>query len=77
MKNIIYFGKALLVIVVPVVFAIVSAIIISALFSSVGALMGHNTFVSCFQNMLGDVTFVMSTITLFLWIVYLVTNAES
>lgn len=77
MKNIIYFGKALLVIVVPVVFAIVSAIIISALFSFVGSLMGHNTFVSCFQNMLDDVTFVMSVITLFLWIVYLVNNAES
>lgn len=77
MKTIIYFGKALLVIVVPVVFAIVSAIIISALFSFVGALMGHNTFVSCFQNMLGDVTFVMSAITLFLWIVYLVMDADS
>jgi hypothetical protein len=77
MKNIIYFGKSLLVIVIPIVFAIVSAIVVSALFSFVGVLMGHNTFVSCFQNMLGDVTFVMSVITLFLWIVYLVQDSES
>jgi hypothetical protein len=71
MKNIIYFGKSLLMIVLPIVFAIVSAVIISALFSCVGVLMGHNTFINCFQNMLGDVTFLMAVVTLFLWLVNL------
>ena len=76
MKNITYFGKALLMIVVPIVFAVVSAIVISAILSCVGVLTGHNTFVKCFQNMLDDVTFVTSVISLFLWMVYLMKESD-
>ena len=61
-------------IVVPVVFTVVSSIIIAGLLASLGALMGHNTFVSCFQSLLGNVAFVMTIITLFMWLVYVVTD---
>jgi hypothetical protein len=74
MKYIIYLGKSLLMIVVPVVFTVVSSIIIAGLLASLGALMGHNTFVSCFQSLLGNVAFVMTIITLFMWLVYVVTD---
>jgi hypothetical protein len=36
--------------------------------------MGHNTFVSCFQDILGNVSFVMAIITLFMWLVYVITE---
>jgi hypothetical protein len=36
--------------------------------------MGHNTFVSCFQSLLGNVAFVMTIITLFMWLVYVITD---
>jgi hypothetical protein len=74
MKYIIYLGKSLLMIVVPVVFTVVSSIIIAGLLASLGALMGHNTFVSCFQDILGNVAFVMTIITLFMWLVYVITE---
>ena len=74
MKYIIYLGKSLLMIVVPVVFTVVSSIIIAGLLASLGALMGHNTFVSCFQDILGNVAFVMTIITLFIWLVYVITE---
>lgn len=74
MKYIIYLGKSLLMIVVPVVFTVVSSIIIAGLLASLGALMGHNTFVSCFQSLLGNVAFVMTIITLFMWLVYVITE---
>jgi hypothetical protein len=76
MKSITHFWRALLIIVVPVLFAVISSIIIAAIFSFVGVLMGHNTFVNCFQHMLGDVTFVMSIVTVVVWIVYLVTDPD-
>jgi hypothetical protein len=71
MKNIIFFGKSLLMVVLPVLFAVVSSIAITTLFAFVGALIGHNTFINCFQNMLGNVTVIMSIVTLFLWLVNL------
>ena len=74
MKYIIYLGKSLLMIVVPVVFTVLSSIIIAGLLASLGALMGHNTFVSCFQDILGNVSFVMAIITLFMWLVYVITE---
>jgi hypothetical protein len=74
MKYIIYLGKSLLMIVVPVVFTVLSSIIIAGLLASLGALMGHNTFVSCFQDILGNVAFVMTIITLFMWLVYVITE---
>lgn len=74
MKYIIYLGKSLLMIVVPIVFTVVSSIIIAGLLASLGALMGHNTFVSCFQDILGNVAFVMTIITLFMWLVYAITE---
>jgi hypothetical protein len=71
MKLLIHFGKALLMIVFPIAFAIVSSIIISAMFACISVLMGHNTFCNSFQAMLGNVTFVMSIISLIMWVIYL------
>jgi hypothetical protein len=65
-----YIGKTLLTVVLPVAFIVVTSITISALFGLIGNLMGHNTFVSCFQGMLGGVTVVMSLITLVATISY-------
>lgn len=76
MKSITHFGRALLIIVVPVLFAVISSIIIAAIFSFVGVLMGHNTFVNCFQHMLGDVTFIMSIVTVIVWVTYLLSDSE-
>ena len=59
-------------VVLPVLFAVVSSIAITTLFAFVGALIGHNTFINCFQNTLGNVTFFMSIVTLFLWLVNVV-----
>lgn len=65
-----YIGKALLIVVLPVAFIVMTSITISALFGLIGNLMGHNTFISCFQGMLGGVTVVMSLITLIATINY-------
>jgi len=70
MKLLIHFGKSLLMIVVPIAFAIVSSIIISAMFACISVLMGHNTFFNSFQALIGNVTFVMSVITLIMWLIY-------
>lgn len=74
MKLFIHFGKALLMIVLPVAFAIVSSIIVSAMFACVSVLMGHNTFFNSFQGLIGNVTFVMSVLTVFVWIIYISTE---
>ena len=74
MKLLIHFGKALLMIVLPVAFAIVSSIIVSAMFACVAVLMGQNTFFNSFQGLIGNVTFVMSVLTVFVWVVYLSTE---
>ena len=74
MKLLIHFGKALLMIVLPVAFAIVSSIIVSAMFACISVLMGHNTFCNSFQALIGNVTFVMCVITVFVWVVYLSTE---
>lgn len=63
MKAINFIGKALLLVVLPVAFCAVSSIIITALMASIGALMGHNTFQSCFQHALGFVSVVMMFFT--------------
>jgi hypothetical protein len=76
MKNIIFFGKSLLMVVLPVLFAVVSSIAITTLFAFVGALIGHNTFINCFQHILGGVTFFMSIVTLFLWLTNLVIDKK-
>jgi hypothetical protein len=57
-------------IVIPIAFAVVSSIIISALFACISVLMEHNTFFNSFQALLGNVTFVMSIITLLIWVIY-------
>jgi hypothetical protein len=36
--------------------------------------MGQNTFANCFQNLLGNVAFVMTIITLLLWLINQVTD---
>jgi hypothetical protein len=32
--------------------------------------MGQNTFANCFQNLLGNVAFVMTIITLIMWLIH-------
>lgn len=71
MKLLIHFGKSLLMIVIPIAFAVVSSIIISAMFACISVLMGHNTFCNSFQALIGNVTFVMCVITLIMWLIYL------
>lgn len=66
-----FLGNALLTVVLPFAFAVASAIIVSALLSSIGALMGHNTFVECFQSMLGNIFAFMCFVTLIGSIMYL------
>lgn len=51
-----HFGKLLLLIAVPSAFAVVSAIVISALFATIGVLMGHNSFSECFQSLVGNLS---------------------
>ena len=58
-------------VLLPLAFAVASAIIVSALLSSIGALMGHNTFVECFQSMLGNIFALMCFVTLIGSIIYL------
>jgi hypothetical protein len=57
-----YIGKALLTVILPPAFAVISSLTISALFAMIGCMMGHNTFVACFQSMLGNITVVMCLI---------------
>jgi hypothetical protein len=65
-----YIGKTLLTVVIPVAFTVLTSITISALFALIGSLMGHNTFVSCFQGMLMGITVVMSLVTMIATIAY-------
>ena len=66
-----FIGNALLVVVLPFAFAVVSSIIVSSMLASIGALMGHNTFVACFQSMIGNVFALMCFVTLMGSIIYL------
>lgn len=66
-----YIGNALLVVVLPFAFAVVSSIIVSSLLASIGFLMGHNTFVACFQSILGNMFALMVLVTLIGSIIYL------
>jgi hypothetical protein len=59
-----HFGKMLLLIAVPSAFAVVSAIVISALFATIGVLMGHNSFSECFQHMIGMLTIITAILSL-------------
>lgn len=74
MKAIKYIGKALLIVILPVAFCAVASIIITALMASIGALMGHNTFQSCFQHALEFVSVVMVCVTMIGTIMYFVTE---
>jgi hypothetical protein len=66
-----YIGNALLVVVLPFAFAVVSSILVSSMLASIGALMGHNTFVACFQAVLGNIFALMCIVTLIGSIIYL------
>jgi len=63
-------GKALLTVVLPPAFAVVTSIILSALFATIGYLMGHNTFTSCFQGILGNITVLMCLVSLVATLTY-------
>ncbi len=65
-----YIGKMLLTVVLPVAFTVLTSITISALFALIGNLIGHNSFVSCFQGVLMGVTVVMSLVTMIATINY-------
>lgn len=47
-----FMWKALLLVVLPFAFVVVSTILIAGIMASLGALMGHNTFVNCFQGII-------------------------
>jgi len=66
-----FLGNALLTVVLPFAFALVSSIIVSSMLASIGALMGHNTFVDCFQSMIGNVFAFMCFVTFIGSIMYL------
>lgn len=71
-----FIGNALLVVVLPFAFAVVSAVAVSALLSTIGWLMGHNTFVACFQSMLGNAFALMIFVTLIGSIIYLADRSD-
>lgn len=70
MRAINFIGKALLIVILPVAFCVVSTIIITALFSSIGALMGNNTFQACFQAGLDYVIVIMVFVSMIGTIMY-------
>ena len=71
-----FLGNALLTVVLPFAFAVVSSIIVSSMLASIGALMGHNTFVECFQSMIGNVFALMCFVTLIGSIIYLADRSD-
>ena len=71
-----FLGNALLTVVLPFAFAVVSSIIVITMLSSIGALMGHNTFVECFQSMIGNVFALMCFVTLIGGIIYLADRSD-
>lgn len=71
-----YIGNALLVVVLPFAFAVVSAIAVSALLATIGLLMGQNTFVECFQSMIGNIFALMCFVTLIGSIMYLASEND-
>jgi hypothetical protein len=74
MRAIKYIGKALLTVILPVAFCVVSTVIITALFSSIGALMGNSTFQECFQAGLDYTIVIMVFVTLVGTIMYFATE---
>ena len=71
-----FIGNALLVVVLPFAFAVVSAIAVTALLATIGCLSGHNTFVECFQSMLGNMFAFMCFATLIGSIIYLAMDSD-
>jgi hypothetical protein len=47
-----FIWKALLLVVLPFAFVVVSTVLIAGIMAALGALMGHNTFTSCFQGII-------------------------
>jgi len=52
MKPHTFIWKLLLLVVIPFAFVVVSTVLIAGIMASLGALMGHNTFTSCFQGII-------------------------
>jgi hypothetical protein len=71
MKHIIIFGKVLLWVIAPILFTTIASIVITALVALLGLLLGDGSYTTCFQNYLGEVILVISSITFIVWIVYL------
>jgi VIT1/CCC1 family predicted Fe2+/Mn2+ transporter len=68
MKLLTFIGKDLLTVVLPFAFFVISTILVTALIACLGAIMGHNNFVSCFQGIFntGIIMILMIFVTLFL-----------
>ena len=49
-----FIKKALLITVLPFAFVFVTSVVIAGILGSLGALMGHNTFIHCFQSILNS-----------------------
>jgi hypothetical protein len=71
MKHIIIFGRVLLWVIAPILFTTIASIVITALVALLGLLLDDGSYTTCFQNYLGEVILVISSITFIVWIVYL------
>lgn len=72
-----FIGKALLIVILPVAFCVVSSIIITALISSIGALIGHDTFQTCFQSGLEITVTIMAFVSVLGTLFYFASEEES
>lgn len=68
-----YFGKLLLIVTIPVVFVIVSSIVMSLLFAAIAVLAGSQSFAHYFKEALGcgAIEFFMSIVALIGTVIYL------
>lgn len=71
MKHIIIFGRILLWVIAPILFTTIASIVITALVALLGLLLSDGSYTTCFQNYLGEVILVISSITFIVWITYL------
>lgn len=70
-----FVGKALLLVILPVVFYVVSTVVITALFAVVGALSGHD-YIQSFKSILEATSLIMFFGTIIGVMGYFAVNAD-
>ena len=75
MRVLVFVGKALLLVILPVVFYVVSTIVITALFAVVSALSGYE-YMQAFKNILEATSLIMFFVTIIAVIGYFAVNAD-